>query len=286
MEAAAPPPRPCPNCGGPAPEPFCPRCGQAQRPLRVPFLRVLGEALDETLSLDSKLAHTLPALFLRPGEATRAWREGKRASHTSPLKVYLLASFVFFFATAVGPDFKTRAGTSGIQIGPAQVEPQGPVQAEPGELEAMRERGPVAALLAGHLERLQKLPPEEATRRLNAGMVDNAARAMFVLVPLAALVLLLLHARRGFYYTEHLTFTVHAQAVTFALLTPGVALASPVLTAGGSVLAIAHLLVAMRRFYGLGWPGTVVRWAVLSLAYLVLVVAGVLGATVVAVLSA
>jgi len=286
MEAAlpTPPPRACPNCGGPAPGRFCPACGQEQRSLRVPFRRVVAEALDETLSLDGRLAHTLPALFLRPGEATRDWREGRRASHTSPTKLYLLASFLFFFASAVGPDFGTRVGPSGVNIGPP-AKKQGPVQAEPEELEGLRAKGGLSAVFAEHVERLQRLPPDEAERRINGALIDNGAKAMFVLVPLVALALLLLHLRRGFFYTEHLVFTVHAQTVTFALLTPGVAFASGIASAIGSVLAVAHLLVAMRRFYRTGWIGTVLRWLAVSLAYLVLLVMGVAGAAIVAILT-
>jgi hypothetical protein len=253
---------------------------------------VVAEALDETLSLDSRLAHTLPALFLRPGEATRDWREGRRASHTSPTKLYLLASFLFFFASAVGPDFRTRVGPSGINIGPSarpeepvHAEPQGPVQTEPGELEGLRSKGGFSAAFAEHVERLQRLPPDEAERRINGALIDNGARAMFVLVPLVALTLLLLHLRRGFFYTEHLVFTVHAQTVTFVLLTPGVAFASGPAAAVGSLLAIGHLLVAMRRFYGTGWFGTVLRWLAVSAAYLVLFTAGVAGAALVAIMT-
>lgn len=120
---------------------------------------------------------------------------------------------------------------------------------------------------------------------MNAALIDNGAKAMFVLVPLVALALLLLHLRRGFFYTEHLVFTAHAQTVTFALLTPGVAFASGLAAAVGAVLAVGHLLVAMKRFYGTGWFGTVLRWLAVSVAYLALFTLGVAGAALVAIMT-
>jgi len=284
--------RRCPNCAAPAAGAFCAACGQAQRPLRVPFHLLVAEALDESLSLDSKLARTLPALFLRPGDATRAWRAGRRASFTSPTKLYLVASFLFFFALALGPDFRLNVGTSGANIGPARADGSA-VKADPAKLAALRAEGGIRGAFADHLERLQALPPAEAQRQVNAALVENAAKAMFVLVPLMGLVLLLLHVRRralrqargAVYYAEHLTFALHAQTVTFVLLLPGLAAGSGVATAAGLLVSGAHLLVAMRRVYETSWAGTVLRWAVLSLVYLFALAIAVAGAAGAAVLT-
>ncbi|MFO0583422.1 MAG: DUF3667 domain-containing protein [Anaeromyxobacter sp.] len=291
----APAPR-CPNCGGLAPARFCPACGQDQRALRVPFRRVVADALDEALSLDSRLAHTLPALFLRPGAASLAWREGKRASHTSPTKLYLLASFLFFLAVTTGPNFGVQAGKKGVHLGPSVARPQesgpggkapapAPVEATEAELADLRAQGFLGRTFADHVERLKKLPPEEAERRVNAVFVDNTARAMFVILPLAALLLLALHPRRGLFYTEHLVFSAHAQTVTFVLLTPGILFASGALTFAGMAAACGHLLVAMHRYYGTGWPGTALRWLFLSFGYLMLLTAAVAGAAIIAILT-
>jgi hypothetical protein len=283
----------CPNCGAPAPERFCASCGQEQRSLRVPFRRVVGEALEETLSFDSRLSRTLPALFLHPGLATRHFIEGRRASHTSPLKLYLLASFAFFLALALGPDLNVRVGggrsssvKGAFSKGPSgAVAEEGPVTTTPEELSDMRARGALLALFADRLEELTRLPPREARRRVHAALVENAARAMFLLVPLMALVLLALHPRRGFFYTEHLVTAVHAQTVTFALLLPGLAFGSGVLSLAGLALSGGHLLLAMRRVYRTGWAGTAVRWLALSFTYLLAVSLAVAGAALLAVLT-
>jgi len=283
--AGAPGPR-CPNCAAPGAGRFCSACGQEQRALRVPFRRVLGEALDEALSLDSRLARTLPALFLHPGAATQAWREGRRASFTSPTKLYLLASFVFFLALALAGGLPVRIGAgSGAGVTSSPASPH-PVNVGAGSLAELRTSGRVGAAFADHLERLSALPAEEADRRIGSALSGHAAQAMFVLVPVMALVLKLLHLRRGVYFTEHLTLAVHAQTVTFALLLPGVIASSPRLTLLGLAAAGLHLLAAMRRVYGAGWVATLARWSALSLAWVIAVSLAVIASTAAAVLTA
>lgn len=280
-------PRACPNCGEPAPDRFCAVCGQEQRALRLPIRRVVAEVIDETISLDSRLSRTLPALFLHPGAATRHFIEGRRASYTSPLRLYLLASFAFFLALALGPDLRVRVGGANVRldaVDAAQME-RPPVQTTPDELARLRARGAVGAMLADHLEALEKLPPREAERRISAALVENSARAMFVLVPLMALVLLALHPRRGFFYTEHLVTAVHAQTVTFALLLPGVVSGSSTVTLAALAVSGIHLFLAMRRVYRTGWAGTALRWCALSFVYLVAVAFTVAGAALAAVLT-
>jgi hypothetical protein len=248
---------------------------------------MVAEALEETVSLDGKLAHTLPALFLRPGAATRHHIEGRRASFTSPLKLYLFASFAFFLAVALGPDFGLRMGgtVTSADDGGEEAGEVSPVQASEGSRAELRAAGSVGGLLADRLETLQALPPREAQRRLNEALVENVARAMFVLVPLMALALLALHARRGLTYTDHLVAATHAQTVTFALLLPGVALGSEALTFSGLGIAAGHLFLAMRRVYRTSWAGTALRWLCLSTVYAVAVGFAVVGATVAAVLT-
>lgn len=276
----------CPNCAAPVAGRFCSACGQEQRALRVPFRRVLAEALDEALSLDSRLARTLPALFVHPGAATQAWREGRRASFTSPTKLYLLASFVFFLALALSGGLPVRLGSgSGAGVTSSGRSPH-PVNVGPGSLAELRASGRIGAAFADHLERLAALPAEEADRRIGSALSGHAAQAMFVLVPVMALVLKLLHVRRGVYFTEHLTLAVHAQTVTFALLLPGVIAGSPRLTLLGLAAGGLHLLVAMRRVYGAGWIATAARWSALSLAWVIAVSLAVIASTAAAVLTA
>jgi hypothetical protein len=109
---------------------------------------------------------------------------------------------------------------------------------------------------------------------------------MFVLVPVAALLLRLLYLRAGFFLSEHLVFALHEHSVAFALLLPGAALGSGAARGWGLALAGAHLLLAMRRVYRRGWAGTVARAAAFTALYAVALGLALGAAALVAVLSA
>lgn len=86
----------CPRCGAAAAGPYCAACGArvAPPPLRLrPFF---ANALAEFLSIERGVLRTLHALFTRPGSLTVAFREGRAAAYTPPLRLYLVTAFVFF----------------------------------------------------------------------------------------------------------------------------------------------------------------------------------------------
>jgi hypothetical protein len=267
----------CANCGAPVPERFCGRCGQERKTLRVAFHRLVGEGIAESFSLDSKIARTLGALVLAPGEATRRYLAGKRASQTSPIKLYLLLSFLYFFASAVGPS-RVEVGTGDAQGAPMQVSGD--------DLGALREMGGVGGRLADRLEALERLPPEEVRRRVNAGISQNAPTAMFFLVPLLALLLRLFFLRSGLFFAEHAVFALHLHALAFLLLIPGTILGSPRATNAGWLAAGLHGVAAMRRVYGRGWAGTVARAFAIGFVYAFCLVVALLVALLAAILAA
>jgi hypothetical protein len=87
---------------------------------------------------------------------------------------------------------------------------------------------------------------------------------MFVLLPLFALWLKLLYLTRRLYYTEHLVFALHLHAFWFAVL--GLSLIDWVpLNLMLLLAAMIYPLVAMRRVYGGGWAGTLLRGVTLAL---------------------
>ena len=53
---------------------------------------------------DGRLATSLRDLVLRPGMLTREFLEGRRVRYISPLRLYLIASLVYFLLAAGAPD--------------------------------------------------------------------------------------------------------------------------------------------------------------------------------------
>jgi hypothetical protein len=94
-----PPPLPyCENCGAPLSGPFCAKCGQHAVDHHRSFRHVIGDVLDAFLNWDSKFLATIGWLIVRPWHLTNEFLAGRRRRYFHPLRLYLLASILFFFA--------------------------------------------------------------------------------------------------------------------------------------------------------------------------------------------
>lgn len=96
----------CPNCGAELQKEFefCPRCGQENHDLRVPFKTFLYEFAESITHFDAKLWSTLKVIFTKPGQLTKDFVEGKRARYVHPARFYLFVSVIFFALLTVWLD--------------------------------------------------------------------------------------------------------------------------------------------------------------------------------------
>ena len=90
----------CANCSSPLSGVYCSQCGQRDLDLERPFRKIAGEFLEETFDIDGPVFRTLGALLLRPGVLTRDYLDGHRKRYTSPVRLYLVISVLFFVVTA------------------------------------------------------------------------------------------------------------------------------------------------------------------------------------------
>ena len=86
----------CENCGAPLTGEFCGQCGQHAIDYRRSILRVVLDAADSFLNWDTKFLQTLSLLLLRPWQLTNDFNAGRRARYVHPLRLYLIASLIFF----------------------------------------------------------------------------------------------------------------------------------------------------------------------------------------------
>jgi hypothetical protein len=103
----------CENCGAQLAGHFCSQCGQAAVDYRRSFGHVLLDVLNEFLNWDSKFFGTLALLIIRPWQLTNEFVSGKRVRHVHPVRLYLLASILFFFAV--------NYGARGIHFDPSKI---------------------------------------------------------------------------------------------------------------------------------------------------------------------
>jgi len=109
---AGPPLTHCENCGADLQGHWCSQCGQPAIEYRRSFRYVVADLLNEFLNWDSKFFTTIALLILKPWRLTNEFLAGKRVQYVNPLRLYLLASILFFFAV--------NYGAKGIRIDPTK----------------------------------------------------------------------------------------------------------------------------------------------------------------------
>src|SRR6202048_1796401 len=92
----------CENCGAQLTGRYCAQCGQAAVDYRRSFRHVIVDVLDSFLNWDSKFLATIALLIVKPWRLTNEFLAGKRVRYVHPLRLYLLASILFFFAANYG----------------------------------------------------------------------------------------------------------------------------------------------------------------------------------------
>lgn len=271
----------CANCHAPLAGPYCAACGQARLRGDRSVAHLLKSLIEDMISFDSRVLRTARALMLRPGELTRAFREGRTQPYVPPVRLYLFVSLLFFLIlsfTRLAPmQFAAEQGPDGVEptiiffshlLPASAVAPLKGYGSAPSTAPGAHRDGPAAK----DLNSLgQRLFAEPAT--LNTIMTDWIPRILFLLLPLFALVLALFYwrQRQDFYFVDHLVFSLNFHSFGFVLLLVG-ALAAQFLRDGHVpglvVLALAlYLLLAMHRVYGQSWKITTAKFTALGAIY-------------------
>lgn len=114
------------------------------------------------------------------------------------------------------------------------------------------------------------------------GALGHLPTVMFLLLPVFALLLKAVYARRGWYYSEHLVFGLHTHAFAFLVF----AVVAALLGYGGSagwarnlstvlvLVILVYFYVAQKRVYGQGWVKTGLKAVLLGGIYGFLVLLG------------
>lgn len=246
----------CPNCDTHCTDLYCPHCAQPTR-IGIPTVRgFIGDFVDKLFALQGRLPLTLKVLLGHPGGLTADYLDGRRARYLKPLNLYVAVSVLFFLMLGLVPGVRVHLGWT-LEI-VTLAAPQSSISADTG----------VAAIDA-RIARFRALPDERQQRLLRDGMLHNAPRAMFLLIPLFAALLAALYRQR--YYGEHLLFALHFHSFAFLILLPGlVPWPQPAHDVINDLINLAlaiHLYLALRRVYGSGRAGTAVRVAIIVAVY-------------------
>lgn len=237
----------CLNCATPLTGPFCSSCGQRDVP-PYPSVRELAvDAFWELSGWDGRFATTVRALFRRPGLLTREFLEGRRARYISPLRLYLMASLVFFVLSAAAPNVNTNdmsKNFAGVQTNESRIgvtvtsssRPERVANAATQSLQAassqrdsadrdLKPENMTAEQKAAVLKEVNAAPrifrpflrrAIEDPAGFKRGMFEAMPRMLFALLPIFAGIVALFYRRLK--YPEHLYFAIHLHAFVFLAL--------------------------------------------------------------------
>ncbi|MEO6872714.1 MAG: DUF3667 domain-containing protein, partial [Chthoniobacterales bacterium] len=115
----------CENCGAKLVGPYCAQCGQEAIDYRRSLASLFADAADAFFNLDARFFQSFGLLLIKPWRLTNEFIEGKRARHVHPLRVYLIASVIFFLVInflARGSHFRTHDDRHGVNptLAPAE----------------------------------------------------------------------------------------------------------------------------------------------------------------------
>lgn len=249
--------RACRNCGATLLGPYCSSCGQEDVDLHRPLKQLAQDAAGDLLNLDTRLLRTLGPLFFRPGLVIREYLAGRRVRFVLPLKMFLLASVVFFGLVALLPRSTPVVFRSDGKEPPPVSRP------EQGLRYGFRLPPPTEN--SSWIDRRLDKAANRALENPDAfgeAVLANLPRAFFVLLPLFAILLKLFYRRQDHYYLDHLIFALYYHAFAFVLLTLLVILGRPwvpgwlatPLTLVLWIWFFAYLAIALRKVYrGTRW---------------------------------
>jgi Protein of unknown function (DUF3667) len=240
----------CPNCGARLTGLYCAECGQKAAPINPTVRHFAHELTHELLHFDGKIFQSAWLLVTRPGFLTREVFAGRRASYVSPIRLYLVFSIAYIALASYTPTAAFHIATT------------------------VKSDAPPAVLQQAELKEAQTI---EAVRDITVHWIP---RAMAVLVPVLAVLVMLLSGHRERHYPQHLYFALHAHAAWFfaGIVSVIGALALPdrvanVLTGLTEIYTVAYFGIAFARVYQMGIVATVWRSALAGGTYFLIVIA-------------
>ena len=247
-KAQRPPATHCENCGAPLHGHWCAQCGQPAVDYRRSFRHVIVDLLNEFLNWDSKFFKTIALLFVRPWKLTSDFLAGHRVRYVHPLRLYLLASILFFFAVNhwaksihLQPGNLSRKDRAELQAELKQNEnippeartkieqalkpnpvPTPAAQPEATSSQPSEEGGASAKVESTRFEKWLETRAKEKIGEHGtnlgfflAALFQNLPYMMLCCIPLFAVVLKILYVRRTIFYIDHLIYALHIHSFAY-----------------------------------------------------------------------
>jgi Protein of unknown function (DUF3667) len=262
----------CLNCDATLHGAFCSACGQRVIPPYPTMRELAGDAWQELSGYDGRFMRTLRVLLRRPGSLTVDVLEGHRARYVSPVRLYLVASVLYFLVAAAAPNIRP-APTPVVPGSDHTIDLANPDAADrltPEQRADILKSIERAPWVVRPMLRSAVTDPAAFRRRV----LENLPHTLFALVPIFAVIVSLFYRRRRF--SQHLIFALHLHTVVFIAQAlreffnftgslTAVRIAGVIVT----VVVIVYALLAFRRVYDEKWPRLLIKCAGIALLYLI-----------------
>ena len=292
----------CLNCGTALIGPHCHVCGQHAHVHRT-LTAFFHDFLHGVLHFEGKIWRTLPLLAWKPGDLTRRYVTGQRASFISPIALFLFCVFLMFAAVSLlggmgefsqeakkdlASDLakdkqklatleKQRAGATGPvaeklddRIGDLKGEIKVEEAVQRGEISPGTIESSMAPWLAETVETAQKNPELVAYK-----LKTNAYKFSWLIIPLSVpFVWLLFPFSRRFRLYDHTVFVTYSLCFMTLLVVAGVLFQWVGLTAIAGLLWLIppfHMYRQLKGAYGLSRWGAIWRATVLTIFALIVI---------------
>ena len=232
---------------------------------------LIGDAWEELTGYDGRFVRTFRRLLRQPGSLTLEVLEGRRARYVSPVRIYLVASVLYFVIAAAAPNVRQPAAPvlpgSNVTIDLRDPEASTRRLSPEQRAEALKsvERAP---WWGRPLLRAAVLDPAGFRRRV----AEAVPRMLFALVPVFAGIVSLFY--RGRQFSQHLIFALHVHTVVFlgqavraSANFTGSLVAVYVTAAIVSLLVVGYALRAFRKVYAESWPWILAKAAAIAVLY-------------------
>jgi hypothetical protein len=269
----------CRNCGGYAPDYYCPHCGQETKEHPPSFAEFAHEFILHYFAAEGRLWRTLGALMLHPGRLTIDYLRGRKLAYVLPFRLYLSVSIVFFLLLKLA----AAPGNAAVEAAfhrSLSDEHRSFTLMDLGFAKAVKNAdGSFSCSLAKWFcnriqERVLERPGdlEKKFTNLPAELINHLSTAVFLLLPLFALYLKLAYWKRT--YGEHFLFALHVHSFWFLVL---MLLMLPLPEWARMLLAgylFVYTVMALHAVYRSAWWKTVLKGMVIGAAHFVSLVLG------------
>ncbi|MCY4656992.1 MAG: DUF3667 domain-containing protein [Gammaproteobacteria bacterium] len=248
----------CANCGTQKDTEYCPHCGQNNRDYDKSVVSIIKTVVGELFELDARTTQTAKELFMHPGRLSVEFRKNRRASYSTPIRVYLVTSLIYFFVVSILLSAEDRIEANRLEearndpvaeldvsVEDFQVRVDKSVEKLQGKLardssrklrEVLSREGfaPAKTTIESVLYSIseQEEYSDSELFFLEAGIntahapdqafdafIGNLPFCMLILVPWIALMLKWTYAGLKIHYAHHIVFTMHTFSFIFIILT-------------------------------------------------------------------